>query len=91
MPWVRRDADAINVELDRIVAMAVREEPERRYRSAGDLAADIERWQHGLQVQAMPDTVRYRSRKWLRRHRWGVTVAAAAVLATAFFVVQLQA
>ena len=91
VPWVRRDADAINVELDRIVAMAVREEPERRYRSAGDLAADIQRWQRGLQVQAMPDTVRYRSRKWLRRHRWGVTVAAAAVLATAFFVAQLQA
>ncbi|MCB1552714.1 MAG: serine/threonine protein kinase [Xanthomonadales bacterium] len=90
VPWVRRGADAINVELDRIVAMALREEPERRYRSAADLAADIERWQHGLQVQAMPDTVRYRSRKWLRRHRWGVSVAAVAVVATAFFIVQLQ-
>jgi len=88
--WVRRDASGIDVELDRIVAMALREEPERRYRSAADLAADIERWQGGLPVQAMPDSLAYRSRKWLRRHRWGVTVAVAALLGTVFFVVQLQ-
>lgn len=90
LPWIRRDADAIDIELERIVAMALREEPERRYRSAADLAADIERWQRGLPVQAMPDTFGYRSRKWLRRHRWGASVAAAALLATAFFIVQLQ-
>lgn len=90
LPWVRRDAEAINVELDRIVAMALREEPERRYRSAADLAADLERWQRGLQVQAMPDTLSYRSRTWLRRHRWGAGVAAVAIAASVLFVVQLQ-
>ncbi|AKS41541.1 serine/threonine-protein kinase [Wenzhouxiangella marina] len=88
--WVRRDASGIDVELDRIVAMALREEPERRYRSAAELAADIERWQQGLPVHAMPDSLAYRSRKWLRRHRWGATVAATALVGTVFFVVQLQ-
>lgn len=90
LPWIRREADAINIELDRIAAMALREEPERRYRSAADLATDIERWQRGLPVQAMPDSLGYRSRKWLRRHRFGVAVAMAAVVATGFFIVQLQ-
>lgn len=90
LPWVRRDASGIKIELDRIVAMALREEPERRYRSAADLVADMKRWQRGLPVLAMPDSVVYRSRKWLRRHRWGVAVAAAALVATVFFIVQLQ-
>lgn len=91
LAWVQPDAHAINLELDRIVAMALREEPERRYRSAADLAADIRRWQRGLPVQAMPDSFSYRSRKWLRRHRWGALVTAAAIVATVVFVVQLDA
>ena len=67
---------------------ALREEPERRYASAGQLAEEIERFLDGRAVLAQPDTLRYRARKFVGRNRLAVT--AAAVLAsciTAFGIV----
>ncbi len=63
-------------DLDTIVLMALRKEPERRYPSVSALAADIQRHLDGLPVSARPDTVGYRAGKFLRRH----TAAAAAAL-----------
>ncbi len=47
-------------DLDRIVMRALRKEPERRYRSAEDLAEDVDHWLAGLPVRATPggDTLR---------------------------------
>ncbi len=80
-------------DLDNIVLMALRKEPERRYRSAGDLADDIERFEHSLPVRSRPDTLGYRSRKFVRRHRWSVATAAlvAALLIVFGIVMFLQA
>ncbi len=64
-------------DLDDILLMALRKEPERRYGSAAQLAEDIRRHQEGLPVLAYPDTFGYRTRKFVRRHRFGVGVAAA--------------
>jgi serine/threonine-protein kinase len=64
-------------DLDTVVLMALRKEPERRYASAGQLAEDLERYLAGRPVLAQCDTVAYRVRKFAGRHRWGV---AAAVL-----------
>ncbi len=66
-------------DLDNIVAMALRKEPERRYASVERLVEDVERHLDGRPVAAHPDSLRYRAGKFLRRHRFGV--AAAAVLA----------
>jgi serine/threonine-protein kinase len=66
-------------DLDNIVLMALRKEPERRYGSAGELDADLERFERGLPVRSRPDTFRYRSRKFVRRHRLAVAAAAALV------------
>ncbi|OZC03988.1 serine/threonine-protein kinase [Rubricoccus marinus] len=68
-------------DLDRIVLKALRKEPGRRYLSAGDLARDIERHLQGLPVEARPDTLGYRVRKFAGRHRVGAA-AAAVVLAS---------
>ena len=67
-------------DLDNIVLRAIRKEPHRRYGSAEQLADDIERHLSNLPVRARPDTVRYRSAKFVRRHRLGVAVAAAFVV-----------
>jgi len=67
-------------DLDNIIRMAIRKEPERRYASAGDLARDIQRHLEGRPVIARPDTFTYRTAKFLRRNRIGV--AAAALIAT---------
>ncbi len=78
-------ADARNLvrrirgDLDRIVLKALREEPERRYESAGQLGEEIERFLGGHAVLAQPDTMRYRARKFVGRNRLAVTAAAVLV------------
>ena len=66
-------------DLDNILMMALRKEPERRYCSAEQFGADIRRHLNGHPVTARPDTIRYRTGKFIRRHRTGV--AAAALIA----------
>jgi non-specific serine/threonine protein kinase/serine/threonine-protein kinase len=71
-------------DLDNIVLMALRKEPQRRYASAEQFAEDIRRHLENLPVSASKDTVRYRMSKFIRRHKAGV--AAAVVAAVAVFV-----
>ena len=68
-------------DLDNIVLAAMRKEPERRYRSAADLGADITRHLEGRPVSARPDTFSYRAGKFLLRNRYGVIAAALLLLA----------
>ncbi len=56
-------------DLDTIVLMALRKEPERRYGSVGALSEDLRRYLEGLPVSARPDTVRYRAGKFVRRNK----------------------
>jgi tetratricopeptide (TPR) repeat protein len=56
-------------ELDSIVLMALRKEPERRYSSVERLAADISNHLAGLPVAALGGRRGYRLRKFLRRYR----------------------
>ncbi|MGQ0641486.1 MAG: protein kinase domain-containing protein [Gemmatimonadaceae bacterium] len=67
-------------DLDTIVLTAMRKDPERRYASADQLAADVRRHLSGLPVSARADTRSYRAIKFVRRHRAGVALAALGVL-----------
>jgi tetratricopeptide (TPR) repeat protein/tRNA A-37 threonylcarbamoyl transferase component Bud32 len=67
-------------ELDHILLMALRKEPERRYGSARQFAEDLERYLANQPVQARPDTAWYRARKYARRHWVGILTASAALL-----------
>jgi serine/threonine-protein kinase len=80
-------------DLDNIVLRALRQEPERRYGSVGQLAEDVRRHRSGLPVTARPDTLGYRTAKFVRRHRWGVAAATAitALLLAVSVVTSLQA
>ena len=72
-------------DLDNIVLMAMRKEPERRYSSSQQMAADIQRYLDGKPVIARRDTLSYRSAKFVRRHWLPVTAGAAyAFLILAF-------
>ena len=71
---------AVTKELDHIVLMAMRKEPERRYQSAAALSDDIRRFVEGHPIVARRDTPGYRLRKFVTRHR-ALTVAAATVVA----------
>ncbi len=68
-------------DLDTIFLEALRPEPERRYGSAAALLEDLRRHRLGLPVTARPDSVGYRARKFIRRHRVGVAAVSAAVAA----------
>jgi eukaryotic-like serine/threonine-protein kinase len=64
-------------DLDTIVMTALQPEPVRRYGSAAALQEDLLRFQRGLPIRARPDTLTYRTRRWIGRNR-----ALAAGLAT---------
>jgi serine/threonine protein kinase len=67
-------------DLDNIVLMALRKEPQRRYASAEQFAEDIRRHLHNLPVIARRDTIPYRASKFIARHKLGI--AAAAIVAS---------
>ncbi len=67
-------------DIDNIVLMAMRKEPQRRYASAEQLSEDIRRHFCGLPVIAHRDTLRYRSLKFLRRHRTGVAATVIVIV-----------
>ncbi|MEM7432238.1 MAG: serine/threonine-protein kinase [Pseudomonadota bacterium] len=72
-------------DLDNIVMMALRKEPERRYRSAGAMVEDIDRFLGHRPVEAQTDSWHYRTRKFLRRNALATSfVAAAFVFANIF-------
>ncbi len=79
-------------DLDNVVLMALRKEPQRRYASAEQFSADIGHFLSGLPVQARKDTVAYRASKFVRRHAVGVglTVSAMVMLSTAAVVLYRQ-
>ena len=80
----------INEELDNIVLMAMRKEPERRYVSPAALSRDVQALLDGYPVQARPDTWSYRSRKFVLRHKIAVTAAAVAFFALIAFSVGMS-
>ena len=68
-------------DLDNIVALALRKEPARRYSSVAQFAEDLRRHEDGLPVLARPDTLAYRTGKFIGRNKAGVVAAAFVVLA----------
>ncbi len=65
-------------DLDTIVLKAMRKDPDRRYRNAERLGADIDRYLRGLPITARKDTLRYRAAKFV--HRNTLSVSAAAII-----------
>ena len=68
-------------DLENILLMALRKEPERRYRTVPQLAVDLERWRANLPVSASADTLVYRGTRFWKRNR--LAVAAAVIVCAA--------
>jgi len=85
----RRQTDPVSLrrlvdgDLNSITMKALEKARERRYASASDLAADIQRHLEHRPVLASPHRSLYRARKFLRRHRLAVLATAAGAV---FFV-----
>ncbi len=72
-------------DLDWIAMKALEKDRARRYGAPSELAADIRRYLNHETVTARPASGGYRLRKYVRRHRVAVTVAAGLVLLLAAF------
>ncbi|MEP6883811.1 MAG: serine/threonine-protein kinase [Gammaproteobacteria bacterium] len=75
----RRLRRVLQGDLDNIVLMAMRKEPERRYASAQQMASDIQRYLEGKPVIAHRDTMTYRTAKFFKRH-WLPVAAGTSVV-----------
>jgi len=72
-------------DLDNIVMMALRKEPERRYYSVAQFSEDIELFLEQRPVLARPTSWSYRSGKFLSRHRFSSTLAVLLIVAVLGF------
>ena len=73
-------------DIDKIVLMALKKEPERRYESVEQFANDVQRSFDSQPVIARPDSAAYRIQKFVARNKLGVTAASivAVVMLTSF-------
>jgi serine/threonine protein kinase len=80
-------------DLDWIVMKCLEKDRTRRYDSAGGLARDLERFLADEPVEACPPSASYRMRRFTRKHRKSLAVAAAllAVLVAGVVVSTWQA
>jgi serine/threonine protein kinase/Tfp pilus assembly protein PilF len=82
-------------DLDTILAKALKKNPAERYGSVAEFADDLRRYVDQKPISARPETLRYRSAKFMRRHWQGLTVGVTTVLlmiATAsYYAIQLAA
>lgn len=76
---MRRDR-GLKGDLDNIVLMALRKEPERRYTSVEQFSEDVRRYPRRLPVIARDDTFGYRAGKFVQRNRAGVLIGSIAAL-----------
>ncbi len=72
-------------DLDWITMKAIDRDPNRRYGTPSELAADLHRYLRYDPVLARPASLSYRFEKYVRRHRMGVTAAAALLFLLAAF------
>src|SRR6185312_2843602 len=78
-------------DLDWIAMKSLEKDRNRRYGTPSELAADIRRYLNNEPISARPASTGYKLRKYVRRHRIGVSFAAALILLLAgFSVVQAR-
>ena len=81
---IKKLQSVLKGDLDTICLTALRREPQRRYQSAEQMAADLDRHVNNQPVLARPDSVSYRLGKFARRHRVGVASTSAGLLSFLF-------
>ena len=75
-PKLRILAPALDRDLETICAKCLERDPQARYRSAGELGDDLERWLHGRSIIARPVSPPVHAWRWVRRNPLVAQMAA---------------
>ena len=78
-PKLRSLAPGLDRDLETICARCLEREPHARYSSAGDLAADLERWLEGRSIVARRVALPIRAWRWSKRNPQLAIATAVAV------------
>src|SRR6478672_3370765 len=92
-PKLRSLVPTLDKDLETICAKCLERDPQARYRSAGDLAIDLERWLEGRPIIARRVSPAVRTWRWLKRNPKLATAtvtaccfaAAAAILFVSYY------
>ncbi|MEP6585422.1 MAG: protein kinase [Candidatus Udaeobacter sp.] len=79
-PKLRSLTPSLDRDLETICARCLERDPKARYQSAGDLAADLERWLDGRPIVARPVSPPARIWRWSQRNPKLVGAAVAGLL-----------
>ncbi len=79
---LRRIDPAVSSDLETIVAKCLEKDPLRRYATAAELAADLDRWLDGEPIAAHPVSILGRAIRRASRNRAMTALAAALVIVT---------
>ena len=79
-PKLRSLAPSLDRDLETICARCLERDPKARYQTAGDLAADLERWLGGHPIVARPVPPLARTWRWSQRNPKLVGTATAGLL-----------
>ncbi|MEY2539624.1 MAG: eukaryotic-like serine/threonine-protein kinase [Verrucomicrobiota bacterium] len=79
-PKLRSLVRSLDRDLETICSRCLERDPKARYQSAGDLAADLQRWLDGRPIIARPVSIPTRVWRWSRRNPKLVVTGAACLL-----------
>jgi len=79
-PKLRSLGHSLDRDLETICARCLERDPKARYQSAGDLAADLERWLDGRPIVARPVSAPARMWRWSRRNPKLLATGVAGLL-----------
>lgn len=74
-----RNPKSLKGDLDNIILKCLQKEKDERYASVEQFADDIKAHLQGLPVKAHPQSFGYRARKFIKRNRLAVSIAAASL------------
>jgi serine/threonine protein kinase len=77
----RMDVSKLPADLDWITLRALEKEPQRRYQSAAEFAADLQCFLAGAPVSAHPPSRSYIASRWISRHRVAFAAACISLMA----------
>jgi WD40 repeat protein/serine/threonine protein kinase len=80
-PPLRRVAEAVPRDLETIITKAIARNPDERYATAGELAADLRRFETDQPIQARRISASEQLLRWCRRNKLITAAATATALA----------